>query len=157
MPLFWHLYVFPSRATANAAQAPDISSSRRSAVWLFSIAAHDWHPSTGERVAIVGPLPPSAHKSYTARYLEGVIPPGERTPVHTHAGPETWYLVAGAECLETPEGITIAHSGDSGVFAAEITMILSRNAFALILHASAQFWTMVVNGEEWKPSGRCPK
>jgi quercetin dioxygenase-like cupin family protein len=54
-------------------------------------------------------------KSYTARYLEAVITPGQRTPVHTHAGPEAWYLVAGTECLETPEGITVAHAGDSAV------------------------------------------
>jgi hypothetical protein len=57
MPLFWHLYVFPSRAAAEAAKAP-----RRSIVesfgkiWLFSIASQDWRSSTGERVAVVGPL-----------------------------------------------------------------------------------------------------
>ena len=163
VPLFWHVYVFPHRAAADAVQAP-----RRSIIeafgkgWLFSIAPGDWRASTGERLAVVGPLPHAVNKQYTARYLEGVIPPGERTPVHMHAGPEAWYLVAGAQCLETPEGITVAHAGDSTLVRDGLPMILSsvgtdmRHSLVLILHDSAQPWTMLMQDGEWKPSGRCP-
>jgi quercetin dioxygenase-like cupin family protein len=95
--------------------------------------------------------------------LEGIVPAGEHTPVHTHAGAEAWYLVAGSECLETPEGVMVAHAGESAVVKEGIPMVLSsvgtemRNAFALILHDSEQPWTMVMNRDGWKPVGRCPR
>ena len=164
LPLFWHLYTFPSREAARAANAPRFSVLEAfGKTWLFSIAPKDWRSPTGEKVAVVGPLPHAADKNYTARYLEATIPPGERTPIHTHAGPEAWYLLAGAECLETPEGITVAHAGDSMVVREGLPMILSsvgtekRNVFALILHDSTQPWTMVMRDGEWKPTGSCPK
>ena len=163
--LFWHLYVFPSRAAASAVvNGPQQTVVEEfGKVWLFSIAPQDWHPPTGERVAVVGPLPHSSRKGYTARYLVGTIPPGEHTPVHTHAGPEAWYLIAGAECLETPDGITVAHAGGSTVVSEGLPMMLSsvgtetRKAFALILHDSSQPWTMVMPKDGWKPRGLCPK
>jgi hypothetical protein len=71
--------------------------------------------------------------------------------------------VAGSQCFETPEGITVARAGDSSVVREGLPMVLSsvgtetRNSFALILHDSAQPWTMVMQGNEWKPAGRCPK
>jgi hypothetical protein len=71
--------------------------------------------------------------------------------------------VSGAQCFETPEGIIVAHAGDSSVVREGLPMILSsvgaemRNSFALILHDSAQPWTMVMQGDGWKPAGRCPK
>jgi quercetin dioxygenase-like cupin family protein len=162
--LFWHLYVFPSREAATAINAPRPSIVEAfGKTWLFSIAPPEWRSTTGEHIAVIGPLPHASHKSYTARYLEGIIPPGEHTPVHTHAGAEAWYLVAGSECLETPEGIMVAHAGEGAVVKEGIPMMLSsvgsemRNAFALILHDSEQPWTMVTKGDGWKPAGRCPK
>ena len=164
IPLFWHLYVFPTRAAADAAKAPRASIVEAfGRIWLFSIAPPDWRASAGERIAVVGPLDHAVDRSYTARYLEGVVPQGERTPIHTHAGPEAWYLVEGAECLETPEGTTVAHAGDSVVVREGLPMILSsvgtemRKTFALVLHDSAKPWTMVMQSGEWKPAGRCPK
>jgi mannose-6-phosphate isomerase-like protein (cupin superfamily) len=162
--LFWHLYVLPSRAEASTVNAPRPTIVEAfGKTWLFSIAPREWQAPTGRRISIVGPLPHSTAKGYTARFLEGVIPPGEKTPVHTHAGPEAWYVLAGAQCLETPEGIIVAHAGDNAVVKEGLPMMLSsvgsetRNAFALILHDSAQPWTMVMPKDGWKPSGKCPK
>jgi quercetin dioxygenase-like cupin family protein len=162
--LFWYLYVLPSRAAASSEKTPRQSVVEEfGKVWLLSTTPQNWHPSTGERVSVVGPLPHSPIKSYTARYLVAVIPPGEHTPVHTHAGPEAWYLLAGEECLETPEGITIAHAGGSTVLKEDLPMVLSSvgtetcNAFALILHDSSQPWTMVLPNGRWKPKELCPK
>jgi quercetin dioxygenase-like cupin family protein len=163
--LFWHLYTFPSRADAAAAKAPRSNVIEEfDKIWLFAIAPREWRPSSGERVAVVGPLAHAADKSYTARYLEGVVPAGEKTPVHTHAGPEAWYLLSGTQCLETPEATTVAGAGDSAVVREGLPMVLSsvgadtRKTFALVLHDSAKPWTMVMQGADaWKPSGRCPK
>jgi hypothetical protein len=164
VPLFWHIYVFQTRAAAEAAKAPRSNIVEAfGKIWLYSIEKREWQSPTGERIAVVGPLPHSVDKSYTVRYLEGVIPPGERTPVHTHAGPEAWYLVAGAQCLETPDGAVVAHAGDSSVVRGALPMVLSsvgtemRNSLVLVLHDSAKPWTMVMPGGDWKPAGRCPK
>jgi len=84
-------------------------------------------------------------------------PQGIRLP------PLAWYLVAGAQCLEIPDGIVVAHAGDSAVVREALPMVLSsvgtetRHSLALILHDSAKPWTMVMQGGEWKPAGRCPK
>jgi quercetin dioxygenase-like cupin family protein len=163
-PLFWHLYTFPSRSAADAAKGPRSSVVEEfGKIWLFSIARRDWQASGGDLVAVVGPLAHAADKSYTVRYLQGVVPPGEKTPVHTHAGPEAWYLLTGTQCLETPEGTTVASAGDSAVVREGLPMILSsvgtetRKTFALVLHDSEKPWTMVMQSGEWKPAGRCPK
>jgi len=164
VPLFWHVYAFPNRAAADAVMAPRSSIVEAfDKIWLFTIAPRDWHAAGGEPVAVVGPLAHAMDRKYTARYLEAVVPPGERTPIHTHAGPEAWYLVAGAQCLETPDGTTVAHAGESAVVREGLPMILSsvgtetRRTFALVLHDSAKPWTMVMHGDEWRPAGRCPK
>ena len=80
--MFWHLYVLPGRTDTSAVNAP------RSRIveafgktWLFSIAPREWHSPVGQLISLIGPLPHSSVKSYTAGYLEAVIPPGEKTLV----------------------------------------------------------------------------
>jgi len=71
VPLFWHLYNYPTRAAAEAAKGPRgtvVESFER--VWLYTIAEAGWHPSSGARVAVIGPLSTDAGKQYTARYME---------------------------------------------------------------------------------------
>ena len=70
VPLFWHVYVFPNRAAADAAKA--LRSTIVEAfdkIWLFSVAPRDWHAASGKPVAVVGPLAHVIDKSYTARVL----------------------------------------------------------------------------------------
>jgi quercetin dioxygenase-like cupin family protein len=161
-PVFWHLYVFPSRSAAEAikpAHGTVIVAFEQT--WLFVIAGADWRPASGERIARVGPLPHEAGRSYTARYLESTIPPGQRTPVHIHAGPEAWHLLAGAECLETPDGIAVIRAGESAIVREGPPMMLSsvgtetRHGFTLVLHDASKPWTMVTS--DWTPKGLCPK
>jgi hypothetical protein len=79
-------------------------------VWLYTIAEEGWRPSGDARVALIGPLAITPGKQYTARYIEAVFTPGMKTSVHRHSGAEAWYVLAGAQCLETPEGITVARA-----------------------------------------------
>ncbi len=78
-PLFWHLYMYPTRAAAETArgQRGTVAESFEK-VWLYTIAESEWRASSGERIATIGPLPISAGKQYTARYMEAVFPPGMR-------------------------------------------------------------------------------
>lgn len=160
--VFWHLYSFPNRAAAETmktAHGTVLDSFGKT--WLFTIAESEWRPEKGERVAVVGPLHVQVRKSYTARYLEARIPPGQHTPIHTHAGPEAWYVMSGAQCLETPEGITVVRAGESAVVREGPPMMLSstgaetRQSLVRVLHDSAKPWTMLASG--WEPKGACPK
>jgi len=60
-------------------------------------------PRGGEAIAVVGPMQLSAAKNYAAVLSYAVMRPGDNSRVHTHPGPEGWYVLAGGQC-----------SGDSG-------------------------------------------
>jgi len=162
VPLFWHLYNYSTRAAAEAAKGPRgtvVESFER--VWLYTIAEAGWRPSSGDRVAIIGPLRTAAGKQYTARYMEALFKPGMQGRAHQHSGPEAWYLVSGSQCLETPEGITIAHAGDSAVVREGPPMRISsvgaemRRSVLLVLHDTSQPWMTFTS--RWTPKGLCPK
>jgi quercetin dioxygenase-like cupin family protein len=161
-PVYWHLYNYSTRAAAEAARGPNstvVGSFDK--VWLYTIAEQGWQPSNGERVAVIGPLAMVAGRSYTARYMEAVFTPGMRAPVHRHSGPEAWFLVSGVQCLETPDGMTIARAGEGAVVPEGPPMALSsvgnetRRSVLLVLHDTSQPWITLAN--DWQPKGLCPK
>jgi quercetin dioxygenase-like cupin family protein len=161
-PVYWHLYNYPTRAAADAVKGPNsavVGSFDK--VWLYTIAEQGWRPPSGERVAVIGPLPVMAGRPYTARYMEAVFTPGMRAPVHRHSGPEAWFLISGAQCLETPDGMTIARAGEGAVVPEGPPMALSsvgtetRRSVLLVLHDASQPWITLAN--DWLPKGLCPK
>lgn len=160
--VYWHLYTYPTRTAAEAVKGPRgtvVESFGK--VWLYTIAEEGWRPSTGERVAVLGPFPIVAGRQYTARYMEAVFTPGMRTSIHRHSGPEAWYLVSGTQCLETPDGFTVAHEGEGAVVPEGPPMALSsvgaetRRSVLLVLHDASQPWTIMAH--DWQPKGLCPK
>jgi quercetin dioxygenase-like cupin family protein len=161
-PVYWHLYTFRDPVAAQAQKGPrSVVTQSLGKIWLYTIAEKDWRPAAGERVAVVGPLPHDAEKTYTARYMEAVFAPGNRTAVHTHSGPEAWYVLEGAQCLETPDGITVVKAGEGAVVREGPPMMLSsvgnamRRSVLLVLHDSSKPWSMPAM--DWKPKGLCPK
>ncbi len=48
-------------------------------------------------------------------FLESVFPPGMRTRVHSHPGPEAFYVVEGQQCMETPSERRKLNAGESFV------------------------------------------
>ena len=161
-PLFWHLYTYRNLLDAKAHSGPRSTVVESlGQVWMYTIAARNWRPAGGKRMAVVGPLPHEAGRVYTARYMEAVFMPGTHTSVHTHAGPEAWYVLAGVQCLETPDGITVVRAGESSLVPEGPPMMLSsvgtetRRSVLLVLHDSSKPWTMPEM--QWKPKGLCPK
>ena len=161
-PVFWHLYNYATRAVAEAAKGPRgtvVEAFGR--VWLYTIEEEGWHPSGGERVAVIGPLPITSGKQYTAKYMEAVFMPGEETVPHRHSGPEAWYVLTGSQCLETPEGIMVKHAGESGIVPEGPPMDLKaigteiRRAVLVVLHDTTRPWMTMAS--DWKPKGLCPK
>jgi quinol monooxygenase YgiN/mannose-6-phosphate isomerase-like protein (cupin superfamily) len=160
--LFWHLYTYPDLAAANANVGPrGMVAQSFGKFWVYTIEQQDWRPKAGERVAVVGPLGHEAGKAYTARYMEAVFGPNTSTRVHVHSGAEAWYVLGGAQCLETPEGITVVRAGEGSVVREGPPMVLSsvgtekRISVLLVLHDSSKPWSTLQT--EWKPKGLCPQ
>lgn len=114
--LFWHLHQYPNRQAAESARGPTGTVTESfGRHWLYTIAEENWRPSTGERIAVIGPFVVANDKPYTARYMEAVFPPGFAQPTmvgHRHPGPEAWYVLSGKQCLETPNGLIMASAGE---------------------------------------------
>lgn len=157
--VYWHLHAFPSRKAAEAAKsASGIVVEEGGRVWLSEFGPRNTAPREGEAIAVVGPLQLPAAQSYTAVLSYAVMRPGDNSRVHIHPGPEGWYVLAGAQCLETPAGANRARAGETMMVRPNIPMELHvtgktlRRAFALVIHDSAQERGI---RSDWKPSGAC--
>jgi quercetin dioxygenase-like cupin family protein len=157
--VYWHLRAFPNRKAAEAAKsATGIVVEEDGRVWLSEFGARDSAPRGGEPIAVVGPLQLPAAESYAAVLSYAVMRPGDNSRVHTHPGPEGWYVLAGAQCLETPAGATRTEAGGTMTVPTNIPMELTvtgttlRRAFALVIHDSAEPRGIP---SDWTPSGAC--
>jgi len=163
-PLYWHLYTYPNMAAASQAKETSTETVVMSfgKAWLFNIAPAGWKPSSGERVAVIGPLPVPPAKKYFARYMESVeASTVTGTPVHTHPGPEAWYLLNGAQCLRTPKATFVIHAGQSGFVPGDEPMALkpagpqARHSIVLVLHDASLPWR--TKTDAWTPQTPCPQ
>ena len=157
--VYWHLRAFPTRKTAEAAKsATGIVVEEDGRVWLSEFGPRNIAPRGGEAIAVIGPLQLPAAKSYSAVLSYAVMRPGDSSRVHTHHGPEGWYVLAGEQCLETPDGANRARAGETMTVRSNIPMELNvtgttlRRAFALVIHDSTQDRG---TPSAWKPSGAC--
>jgi quercetin dioxygenase-like cupin family protein len=158
---FWHLYVYPTRAAADA------DKGQRSTVvegfgkiWLMTIDEESWKPPNGERVAKIGPLPFTPGEKYSAQYMEAIFTPGMTAAPHRHPGPEAWHTMSGQTCLETPEGVQTGRSGGPPVIVpGGLPMHLTatgsekRRSIVLILHESSK--PSMSPATDWTPKGLC--
>ena len=92
-----------------------------------------------------------AARSYSMQVMSMLFRPGTVSGVHTHPGPEALYLVAGEQCLETPEGGHGIGAGQAYVVPAGVTMRVRatglglRRALVLILHDAAHPSALVLS------------
>lgn len=161
-PLYWHLDAYPTQAAAEAAKgARSTAVEAFDRVWLFTIAEADWRPSSGNRVAKIGPLPLGASSAnMTATYLQTATSPGFQTDIHQLAGPEALYILSGEVCVETPQGKQIGRAGGEPLLIAggqpmqlTSTGTETRRSFVLVVHDSTQSWKIPASG--WTPKGLC--
>jgi quercetin dioxygenase-like cupin family protein len=159
--VYWHLRTFPTRKTAEAAKsASGLVVEEDGRVWLSEFGPRNSAPQGGAAIATVGPLQLPTAKSYAAVLSYAVMRPGDNSRVHTHPGPEGWYVLAGEQCLETPAGATRAGAGATMTVGGNIPMELTitgttiRRAFALVIHDSAQQRGIP---STWTPSRACSR
>jgi quercetin dioxygenase-like cupin family protein len=160
-PIFWYLDTYPTRVEAEGAKGPRgtvVESLGK--VWLLTVEKAGWQPAKGVRVAEIGPLPVTAGEPYSAQYMEAILNPGMTSAIHTHAGPEAWYTLAGETCLETPDGKYVGRAGGEPVIVPggppmllTATGEVQRRALVIVLHRSSELPTTVVH--DWKPKGLC--
>lgn len=65
----------------------------------------------GTQVAEVGPLPPISASEYLLRLDYGSGPAGSKTPVRSHPGSESFYVINGRLGQTTPDGIAYVDAG----------------------------------------------
>jgi quercetin dioxygenase-like cupin family protein len=157
--VYWHIRTFTNRDAAEVAKsATGIVVEEDGRVLLSEFGARDLMVKGGQLIAVVGPLQLPPAKSYTAVLSYAVMRPGDRSRVHTHPGPEGWYMIVGEQCLETPGGANRAKAGGTLTVPPNVPMELSitgtvlRKSLVLVIHDSSQ-----VRGtpSQWKPSGIC--
>ena len=157
--VYWHIRTFANRPAAEAARsATGIVVEEDGRVWLSEFGARNIVVKGGHPVAVVGPLKLLPAKSYTAVLSFAAMRPGDRSRVHTHPGPEGWYMIAGEQCLETPAGANRAKTGGTMTVPPSVPMELSvtgtvlRKSLVLVIHDSSQLRGVP---SPWKPTGAC--
>ena len=157
--MYWFLYNFHTRPAAEAARTPTgVVVEEEGKVWLNELARVAPRVQAGTLVARVGPLVLSAAPSYTAIYSYAVMLPGQRSRVHTHPGPEGWYVLAGEQCLETSVGVFRGRVGETVVVPGNVPMELYitgstlRRALVVVVHDSRQ---PRGTPSAWIPPGAC--
>jgi quercetin dioxygenase-like cupin family protein len=157
--VYWHIRTFANRAAADAAKsATGIVVEEDNRVWLSEFGSRDLIVKGGQPVATVGPLQLPPAKSFTAVLSYAVMRPGDRSRVHTHPGPEGWYMIAGEQCLETPSGANKAKTGGTMTVPPNVPMQLSvtgaevRKSLVVVIHDSTQTRGIA---SQWRPPGAC--
>lgn len=160
---------FENFPTTNAAQRTATAASAvvewARKVWLITLGPKGQRSPGGTFVAEIGPVPavPRA-ASYVLDVNEADFGADMKAQVarqvHTHPGPEVFYLLTGEQCLETPKGTTRARAGEGMVAPADTPMQLNivgsarRDAFFVVVHDSTKpRMTM----SDWQPTGACDR
>ena len=138
--LVFRLETFGSRAAAEAAAGPTgLVAELAGQVYLVTVGPAGGSSPGGTHVAEVGPLPPPSASEYELRLVELTGPPGSETPVHTHPGAESYYVVAGELGLRTPSGVLTGRAGQGVAGPPGGTPVQSFNAGSSDLRALAMF------------------
>jgi hypothetical protein len=111
-PLYWRVENFPTLAKAEAAAGPtSLAAEVAGKAWLFTLGAKGGSTPGGVEVVEIGPIPSVSAPEYLLRINDAGGPSGVKTPVHSHAGSETFYVLAGQLSQKTPSGVLHLDAG----------------------------------------------
>lgn len=157
--LYWHIHEFPNPAAAAVEGRRHAASQVTQAhgrTWLYVIGTEAETIRGGERRAVIGPMTVPADGPVTARFMESLFPPGMRTRVHSHSGPEAFFVVEGQQCVETPRDRHLIEAGSSYIVPEGAHMQGSREgrrSLVLILAPKGAPWMSLA--DNWAPTGFC--
>ena len=126
-PLYWRVETFPTLVEAKAAVGPDgwdpaavryatkttLIAEVAGHVYAVTLGAKGATTPGGTKLAEIGPLPPLSAPEYLLRLNYGSGPPGSKTPVHSHPGSESFYVISGRLGQKTPEGTSYVDADHS--------------------------------------------
>jgi mannose-6-phosphate isomerase-like protein (cupin superfamily) len=113
-PLYWRIENFPTLVSAQSAAGPaSLATEGAGKVWLFTLAAKGGSTPGASAVAEIGPVPALTAPEYLLRINRAGGPPGAKTPMHSHPGSETFYVLTGQVTVTTPSGVSHADAGQS--------------------------------------------
>ena len=114
--LYWRIETFPALDGAEAAAASSptaLAAAVSGKAWLFTMGPKGGSTPGGTEVAEIGPVPSVTAPEYLLRINHAGGPPGSKTPVHSHPGSETFYVLAGQVSQRTSHGANNAEAGQS--------------------------------------------
>jgi hypothetical protein len=112
--LYWQVENFPALSEAQAAAGPtSLAAEAAGKVWLFTLGAKEAATRGGSKVVEIGPVPRIAASEYLLRINNASAPPGAKTPVHTHPGVETFYVLTGRLGQRTTHGVSHVEAGQT--------------------------------------------
>ena len=112
-PLFWRIDNFPTLAEAqSAAGETALAAASAGNVWLFTLGPQGGTSPGGTKVAEIGPVPAIEAPEYLLRINASGGPPGGKTPVHTHPGSETFYVLSGELSQKSTHGVSRIAAGE---------------------------------------------
>jgi hypothetical protein len=136
-PLYWRVETFPSMTDAKAAVGPDgwdpaavryrtttaLIAEVDGKVYVTTLGSKGDTTPGGAKLAEVGPVPRISAAEYLLRLNYGSGPPESKTPVHSHPGSESFYVIRGRLGQKTPDGVAYADEGHTmNGHAAQTTM-----------------------------------
>ncbi len=111
-PLYWRIENLPTLAEARAAAGEAaLAAEVAGKVWLFTLGPKDGTTPGASKAAEIGPVPVIAAPEYLLRINHAGGPAGAKTPVHSHPGPEAFYVLTGRLGMKTPNGVMHADAG----------------------------------------------
>jgi quercetin dioxygenase-like cupin family protein len=113
-PLHWRVETLPSLEQAKGAESPTAFAVEVAGrVWLLTLGAPGGATAGATKLAEIGPVPPLDAPEYLLRINLGSGPPGAKTPVHTHPGSESFYVVTGTLGQKTSHGESRVDAGNT--------------------------------------------
>jgi quercetin dioxygenase-like cupin family protein len=156
------VYLFETFASPIAAQRAETPAGAvvraGGKIWLVSLARKGERTPGATFVAEIGPLEVPRAASYEMVVGEVVTAPGRHSRVHTHPGPEAWYLLSGEQCVEMPGKVMRAQARQTMLALANTPMELNvtgtrrRDAIFAVVRDATKAWSA---GADWRPPGHC--
>lgn len=158
--LYWHVYEADSLEAAEAEarnHAWATVAEAHSRTWLYVLGGPNEIAGGGAQPrAVIGPLTVPVGPA-TAHFSEAIFPPGMRTRVHAHPGPEAFFVVEGEQCMESPSDRRRVGAGETYIVPGGPHLQAApngrRNLVLIIAPADVPF--VVPGGEGWAPSTFC--
>ena len=155
----WHVYQYARAADAEAEAKRHLWAAVAHAhgrFWLYVLGGPSEPITGGEKRAVIGPLTTPSESMLTAHFSEAIFPPGMRTRVHSHPGPEAFYVVEGEQCMDTPtDRRKIAAGGIYVVPGGPHLQAAPHGRRNLVLILAPRGQPFVIPGGDWKPSDFC--